>query len=124
VSRAHWTCTRVTGGVKCGAQNPRRAKKCAACLKTRPAKRKAAHLVALDLPYAHYLALNGGIERCGICGAEPGAQRLHRDHDHRTGEPRGLLCFRCNAALRPYMDADWLLDAVVYVQRVIDRRTA
>jgi hypothetical protein len=62
-------------------------------LKTRPAKRKAGHLVALDLPYAHYLALNGGIERCGICGAEPGARRLHRDHDHRTGEPRGLCAF-------------------------------
>lgn len=75
-------------------------------------------MAALDLPYEHYLKLNGGVERCGICGAEPKpGRRLHRDHDHRTGAPRGLACFPCNSALRPYMTADWLRAALAYLER-------
>jgi hypothetical protein len=112
-----WTCQRVTGGVKCGSLNPNRNRKCLNCGKPRPAKRRPKHMAALAEPYSVFLALNGGVERCGICGAEPGARRLHRDHDHRSGRPRGLLCFRCNAALRPYMTLDWLRDAVEYVER-------
>jgi hypothetical protein len=69
---------------------------------------------ALDLPYERYVEINGG-ELCGICGAEPKpGKRLNRDHDHRSGEPRGLLCFRCNAALRPYMTSEWLLAASAF----------
>lgn len=112
-----WTCQRTTGGVKCREVNENRRRKCTACGKPRPARRKPAHTRALELPYAEYLRLSGGIERCGICGAEPGQRKLHRDHDHRTGVPRGLLCFRCNAALRPYMTLEWLRDAVEYVER-------
>lgn len=56
-------------------------------------------------------------ERCGICGGLPKTRRLHRDHDHRSGKMRGLLCFPCNAALRPYMTADWLRKAADYVDR-------
>lgn len=33
---------------------------------------------------------------CAICLTAPA---VHVDHDHRTGAVRGLLCFRCNAAL-------------------------
>ncbi len=33
---------------------------------------------------------------CAICQTEPAA---HVDHDHQTDKVRGLLCFRCNAAL-------------------------
>ena len=40
---------------------------------------------------------NGG---CAVCGREPKpGKSLHVDHDHVTGERRGLLCFSCNAAL-------------------------
>jgi hypothetical protein len=33
---------------------------------------------------------------CAICQTAPAA---HVDHDHQTDKVRGLLCFRCNAAL-------------------------
>ena len=37
---------------------------------------------------------------CAICRRPPnGKGRLHVDHDHLSGEVRGLLCFTCNAAL-------------------------
>jgi hypothetical protein len=118
-----WRCQRVTAGVRCGTDNPTRLRKCSVCSKPRPKRKRPDHMRALDLPYAAYVALNGGIERCGICGVEPGdgARRLHRDHNHRTGRPRALLCFRCNSALRPYMTREWLLDAAEYLERTEGR---
>lgn len=44
--------------------------------------------------YDAMLAAQGG--RCAICRARPKSKRLAVDHDHRTGEVRGLLCSRCN----------------------------
>ena len=38
---------------------------------------------------------------CAICRA---ADAIHIDHDHATGEIRGMLCFRCNAALGQFGD--------------------
>ena len=44
-------------------------------------------------------AQSGG---CAICARSNSGARNHRlfvDHDHRTGQIRGLLCFKCNAAI-------------------------
>ncbi|HEX2849462.1 MAG TPA: endonuclease VII domain-containing protein [Acidimicrobiales bacterium] len=55
--------------------------------------------------------------RCGICGRPPRDDiSLHVDHDHGSGEIRGLLCFRCNNALGDFGDDPQLLDrAVAYL---------
>jgi hypothetical protein len=125
MSRGFWTCQRVSGGIKCGARNANRRRKCMTCGKPRPARKRPAHMSALALPYDYYIALNGG-ERCGICGAAPKpGKKLHRDHEHvGVGFARGALCFRCNAALRPYMTLEWLRAAVAYLERANTRRAA
>lgn len=37
--------------------------------------------------------------RCAICRGKPRKHSLSVDHDHKTGEIRGLLCSRCNHRL-------------------------
>ena len=38
--------------------------------------------------------------KCAICRKPPSEKRrLHMDHDHKTDEIRGLLCFSCNSKL-------------------------
>lgn len=36
---------------------------------------------------------------CAICGTIPTRRRLDVDHNHETGQVRGLLCMQCNTAL-------------------------
>ena len=40
-------------------------------------------------------------QECWICGS---TKRLCIDHDHNTGEARGLLCTKCNFALGHFED--------------------
>jgi hypothetical protein len=47
----------------------------------------------------------GGV--CAICGRE---NPEHVDHDHDTGEVRGILCFNCNGGLGQCRDS---IDAVL-----------
>jgi hypothetical protein len=124
-----WKCQRQRGGVKCGWLNGARKKKCEKCGGLRPRKRvsaaKRAHETERDsISYEEAIRLNGG-EHCGICGTTdrgPAGRRFHRDHDHRTGAFRGLLCFPCNSALRPYQTLEWLRSGVAYLERAEARR--
>lgn len=58
-------------------------------------------------------------ERCAICGefADPNgvraASRLHVDHDHMTGQVRGLLCNHCNRGLGAFKDKPHLLELAI-----------
>ncbi|MGH3382194.1 MAG: endonuclease VII domain-containing protein [Actinoallomurus sp.] len=53
--------------------------------------------------------------RCLICLH---IRPLHVDHDHSTGEVRGLLCFRCNGALGQFKDDPTTMRrAVDYLER-------
>lgn len=49
---------------------------------------------------------------CAICGVHQNEQvgRLCVDHDHSTGEVRGLLCGHCNKGLGHYRDDPELLE--------------
>jgi hypothetical protein len=115
----YWRCRRVTKGVQCGTLNLARKRKCVECGKPKPPKRKPSHMGALEVPYEEWIILNGG-ERCGVCGRSPSAaRRLDRDHCHRSGKPRGLLCARCNRALPAWMTSDWLRCAIRYLE--VDR---
>ena len=54
---------------------------------------------------------------CAICGKRfrPG-RPPQRDHDHRTGAVRGLLCVYCNRTLGTlHEDRAWLRSAVDYL---------
>lgn len=75
--------------------------------------------VISDAEYRLLFARQQG--RCAICetvehGGPSTHSRLFADHDHATGEPRGLLCFRCNTALGKFRDDPrLLLRAAAYV---------
>jgi hypothetical protein len=56
---------------------------------------------------------------CLLCGdAPPENGSLHVDHDHDTGEVRGLLCVSCNNALGAFKDSREILErAIAYLDR-------
>lgn len=105
----------------CGYEYPwdSRRRTCPECGSARKQRAKPKHLAALELPYEHYIAINGG-EHCAVCGAGPSdTRRLDRDHDHQTGGPRGLLCHRHNRMLSPRMGwtAETLRTAADYLEK-------
>lgn len=52
--------------------------------------------------------------RCAICDRRP--KKFHVDHNHRTGEVRGLLCPKCNLGLGLFDESPaHLLLAVAYL---------
>lgn len=64
--------------------------------------------------------------KCAICGkaeqscdgASGKLRDLSIDHDHETGDARGLLCNRCNRGLGYFMDsAELLRAAIAYLDR-------
>jgi len=90
--------------------------------KLRDAKANAARLgVTLEYRQQLFTEQNG---RCAICGDEglmfgEGTQRdtLPLDHDHITGQIRGLLCIKCNRGLGLFKDnPDVLRKAADYLE--------
>lgn len=72
-------------------------------------------------PEEHQTMLDkqGGV--CAICKAPPPDDRhygLFVDHDHETGEVRGLLCLHCNTALgMANDDPSRLRELIAYLER-------
>ncbi len=75
-------------------------------------RERAAHLkrkygITIEQYDAMLEAQGGG---CFICGRLPREDiSLHVDHDHFTGEIRGILCFCCNNALADFQEDPALL---------------
>lgn len=114
-----WTCQRQTGGVVCRHVNPKRLQLCQACGKRRPPTAASPKDVP-KVPYDVCVAMFG--EVCGACGRRPKpGKKLNRDHDHATGELRGLLCFQCNYRLRRYITWSWIQLAYAYLKRHEER---
>lgn len=108
----YWTCR------KCGYRNERVKQLCivASCDGKRPKPSKPAHRAVLENPYEWWVERFG--TNCNICGRAPAeGRKLHRDHDHKTGEARGLLCHLCNRALPSWITADWLKTAREYLAK-------
>ncbi len=62
-----------------------------------------------------------GVKACFSCGATAvrGSRRHHVDHNHKTGEIRGVLCNRCNVALGMARDNPYVLRALAdYIESV------
>lgn len=73
------------------------ASACKDCFNDKDMKRR--YGLSLEA-HEHLLVEQGG--GCAICGATKGSkksERLFVDHDHETGEVRGLLCHCCNFML-------------------------
>lgn len=83
-----------------------------------PDKRKDQHLrrkynISLN---DYTLMLEQQNYKCWVCDAEHGqtrTQALNVDHDHTTGEVRGLLCNRCNFVLGEVKDNTRTLEKLI-----------
>lgn len=110
---SQWTCQ------GCGAVWPRTKQKCT-CGRKRRVRTRPAHQMVLETPYELWVLEFG--EHCGICGRPPGPnRRLDRDHDHKSGKARGLLCHLCNRGLKGWMTNEWLAKAAAYLTKAEER---
>ena len=93
------------------------------CKTCRKAMGAEAHLrKSYGMSSAEFQAMvdaQGGV--CAICVERPA---VHVDHDHATGQVRGVLCFPCNAALGQFLDrTDLLTRAVSYLETTTWQKT-
>ena len=58
--------------------------------------------------------------KCGICGREK--EKLHVDHNHKTGKVRGLLCNKCNLAIGQFGDDIQTLQKAIFYLRFHKRK--
>ena len=58
-------------------------------------------------------------ESCCVCGKPRSQERRHdRDHDHKTGHPRGLACHICNRVMVKELTLERAQAVVDYLARV------
>lgn len=123
MARLYVTCP------KCSHRSDRTGgrRKCQGCGAPLPKRRVPKHATVLrDMTFEQFETLSYEIHgraaelgACGVCGRHAGEnRRLDRDHDHRTGEARGLCCVRCNRELLRNTTLDEARQVVAYLERV------
>jgi hypothetical protein len=107
-------------GVELTEENHRSGLRCRDCYKIshRNSKMKKQYGITLD-EYNEMWASQKGC--CAICGTHQNEKNdgksLAVDHNHETGEVRGLLCVNCNTAIGQLKDdPELLLKAVDYLR--------
>lgn len=57
-------------------------------------------------------------KKCGVCGKDESEfkNRLAVDHNHKTGQVRGLLCYRCNKFIVGRHDLESATRLIRYLQ--------
>ena len=75
---------------------------------------KEAYGITID-DYDKILESQGG--KCAICGGGTSKRHFALDHNHKNGNPRGLLCASCNTGLARFRDRiENLRKAVKYMK--------
>lgn len=84
-------------------------RQCRACARERSRERLTAKYGLTVAAYEAVLQHQG--HACAICHrpADDTPTSLHIDHDHTTGDVRGLLCYKCNSGLGLFGDSPELL---------------
>lgn len=114
-----WLC-------RCGHRNEKPHRKCRGCGKAKPKRRVPKHARVLrDTTYEDAALISrdlhgGELGDCGVCGRPRGETNHHRDHDHYTGELRGLACWKCNHQLLRHHTEETLVACLAYVRRAKD----
>jgi hypothetical protein len=88
-------------------------------------------------PAAYNYLLDGQESRCACCGREDSGRKTTKhfcvDHDHETGQVRGLLCHPCNAGIGKLGDdldlaihrlQQYKLHAETKTQQLLDQHSA
>jgi len=88
--------------------------------KYRCKKLRAAYGISLEEFHQRFANQNGACACCG--GLEPGGPKgqWNVDHDHLTGEVRGILCINCNLGIGKLGDSiEGLERALAYLKKSI-----
>lgn len=102
----------------CGGPKRRHAAMCRQCSLNRFAgvkKEDRARLIRVGIPAEHHLAMVAALDgaECAICRAPGNAL----DHDHISGEFRGILCGSCNKGIGLFKeDAERVALALEYMR--------
>ncbi len=55
--------------------------------------------------------------RCSVCEKKVEFSAIKVDHNHLTGQVRGLVCSRCNTGLAYIDDKTFLINAGIYLSK-------
>lgn len=84
---------------------------------TAPGRRKVLKKYGMSqIDFDRLLEEQGGV--CAVCSGKPSRRNFCVDHDHASGDVRGILCGECNIGLGKFKDSvDSLEAAIEYLKK-------